>query len=155
MKRSFRQSPICRGLPTFWCTYACKPTKTTGAHSTCTITRTHNPHNQHAQLVHIPPIMASLSLLSSLLLLLLPLPPTFWHSGSGGSGGGGGRGKAEAMVQLFATKHILNKSSLLLSLMHHCWHQHLCYCCHHCRFCCHCCFRCCRYHHGVFTATFS
>jgi hypothetical protein len=38
-------------LPTFWCTYACEPTKTTGACSTHTIS-THNPHNHHTQPSH-------------------------------------------------------------------------------------------------------
>ncbi len=45
MKRPFRRSPICCGLPIFWCTYACEPYKTTGAH----MQHTHNQHTEPSQ----------------------------------------------------------------------------------------------------------
>jgi hypothetical protein len=158
LKRPFGRSPICHGVRIFWCTNACEPTKQQGpaahtqpAHTTVT-TSTHNP-----------PIMASLLLLT---LSLLPFLPTFWHSGSGGSGsggsggvggsgGGGGRRKPKGTVKSFAARHIPDTLSLLLSLMHHSWHQHL-YChCHHCCFHCGCCFCCCCHCHRVFAAAFS
>jgi hypothetical protein len=61
--RAFRQSLICHGLLIFWCIYARKPNKTTGAHSTHT-TSTHNhPHNRHNQ--HPQPSYHGLLLLCS------------------------------------------------------------------------------------------
>jgi hypothetical protein len=51
LKRPFWQSPICHGLPTFWCTIHVSLPKQQDACSMNT-TSTHNPHNQHAQSSH-------------------------------------------------------------------------------------------------------
>ncbi len=47
--RAFWRSPMCRGLPIFWCTYACDPDKTTGAWSTHKISTHNPPHTQPPQ----------------------------------------------------------------------------------------------------------